>query len=198
VKGWQQITLGIFIGLLLAGLILIFVLPQRGSAIVLITKTPNLTPIPTATLSLIRVHLTGAINAPGILSLPKGANLADAIEKAGGLIDGYDSNLLNLAEVLQDGSRIHIPNIAEQESGFNNPQRSQPLLNIEEPLLVNINTADLDTLVLLPGIGPSKAQAIIQYREQNGLFMRIEDIQKVKGIGPSTFDSIKDLITIDG
>ncbi len=197
-KGWQQITLGIFIGLLLAGLILIFVLPQRGSAIVLITKTPNLTPIPTATLSLIRVHLTGAINAPGMLSLPKGANLADAIEKAGGLIDGYDSNLLNLAEVLQDGSRIHIPNIAEQESGFNNPQRSQPLLNIEEPLLVNINTADLDTLVLLPGIGPSKAQAIIQYREQNGLFMRIEDIQKVKGIGPSTFDSIKDLITIDG
>jgi competence protein ComEA len=198
VKGLQQITLGIFIGLLLAGLILIFVLPQRGSAIVLITKTPNLTPIPTATLSLIRVHLTGAINAPGMLSLPKGANLADAIEKAGGLIDGYDSNLLNLAEVLQDGSRIHIPNIAEQESGFNNPQRSQPLLNIEEPLLVNINTADLDTLVLLPGIGPSKAQAIIQYREQNGLFMRIEDIQKVKGIGPSTFDSIKDLITIDG
>ncbi|HPL81903.1 MAG TPA: SLBB domain-containing protein, partial [Anaerolineaceae bacterium] len=96
-KGWQQITLGIFIGLLLAGLILIFVLPQRGSAIVLITKTPNLTPIPTATLSLIRVHLTGAINAPGMLSLPKGANLADAIEKAGGLIDGYDSNLLNLA-----------------------------------------------------------------------------------------------------
>lgn len=197
-KSWQQITLGIFIGLLLASLILIFVLPQRGSAIVLITKTPNLTPIPTATLSLIRVHLTGAINAPGMLSLPKGANLADAIEKAGGLIDGYDSNLLNLAEVLQDGSRIHIPNIAEQESGFNNPQRSQPLLNIEEPLLVNINTADLDTLVLLPGIGPSKAQAIIQYREQNGLFMRIEDIQKVKGIGPSTFDSIKDLITIDG
>lgn len=196
-KGWQQITLGIFIGFLLAGLILIFVLPQRGSAIVLITKTPDLTPIPTATLSLIRVHLTGAVNAPGMLTLPKGACLVDAIEKAGGLIEGYDSNLLNLAEILQDGSRIHIPNLVEQESNFNNPQRSQPLLNIEEPILVNINTADLDTLVLLPGIGPSKAQAIINYREQNGLFMRIEDIQKVKGIGPSIFDSIKDFITID-
>lgn len=121
----------------------------------------------------------------------------DAIEKAGGLIEGYDSNLLNLAEILQDGARIHIPNLVEQESEFNNPQRSQPLLNIEEPILVNINTADLDTLVLLPGIGPSKAQAIINYREQNGLFMRIEDIQKVKGIGPGIFDSIKDLITID-
>ena len=121
----------------------------------------------------------------------------DAIEKAGGLIEGYDSNLLNLAEILQDGARIHIPNLVEQESNFNNPQRSQPLLNIEEPILVNINTADLDTLVLLPGIGPSKAQAIINYREQNGLFMRIEDIQKVKGIGPGIFDSIKDLITID-
>lgn len=196
-KGWQQITLGIFIGFLLAGLILIFVLPQRGSAIVLITKTPDLTPIPTATLSLIRVHLTGAVNAPGMLTLPKGACLVDAIEKAGGLIEGYDSNLLNLAEILQDGSRIHIPNLVEQESNFNNPQRSQPLLNIEEPILVNINTADLDTLVLLPGIGPSKAQAIINYREQNGLFIRIEDIQKVKGIGPGIFDSIKDLITID-
>lgn len=196
-KGWQQITLGIFIGFLLAGLVLIFVLPQRGSAIVLITKTPDLTPIPTATLSLIRVHLTGAVNAPGMLTLPKGACLVDAIEKAGGLIEGYDSNLLNLAEILQDGSRIHIPNLVEQESNFNNPQRSQPLLNIEEPILVNINTADLDTLVLLPGIGPSKAQAIINYREQNGLFMRIEDIQKVKGIGPSIFDSIKDFITID-
>jgi len=197
VKGWQQITLGIFIGFLLAGLVLIFVLPQRGSAIVLITKTPDLTPIPTATLSLIRVHLTGAVNAPGMLTLPKGACLVDAIEKAGGLIEGYDSNLLNLAEILQDGARIHIPNLVEQESNFNNPQRSQPLLNIEEPILVNINTADLDTLVLLPGIGPSKAQAIINYREQNGLFMRIEDIQKVKGIGPGIFDSIKDLITID-
>jgi competence protein ComEA len=197
VKGWQQITLGIFIGFLLAGLVLIFVLPQRGSAIVLITKTPDLTPIPTATLSLIRVHLTGAVNAPGMLTLPKGACLVDAIEKAGGLIEGYDSNLLNLAEILQDGARIHIPNLVEQESDFNNPQRSQPLLNIEEPILVNINTADLDTLVLLPGIGPSKAQAIINYREQNGLFMRIEDIQKVKGIGPGIFDSIKDLITID-
>lgn len=196
-KGWQQITLGIFIGFLLAGLVLIFVLPQRGSAIVLITKTPDLTPIPTATLSLIRVHLTGAVNAPGMLTLPKGACLMDAIEKAGGLIEGYDSNLLNLAEILQDGARIHIPNLVEQESEFNNPQRSQPLLNIEEPILVNINTADLDTLVLLPGIGPSKAQAIINYREQNGLFMRIEDIQKVKGIGPGIFDSIKDLITID-
>mgnify|MGYP000954327824 CR=1 FL=1 len=196
-KGWQQITLGIFIGFLLAGLVLIFVLPQRGSAIVLITKTPDLTPIPTATLSLIRVHLTGAVNAPGMLTLPKGACLVDAIEKAGGLIEGYDSNLLNLAEILQDGARIHIPNLVEQESNFNNPQRSQPLLNIEEPILVNINTADLDTLVLLPGIGPSKAQAIINYREQNGLFMRIEDIQKVKGIGPSIFDSIKDFITID-
>lgn len=122
-KGWQQITLGIFIGFLLAGLVLIFVLPQRGSAIVLITKTPDLTPIPTATLSLIRVHLTGAVNAPGMLTLPKGACLVDAIEKAGGLIEGYDSNLLNLAEILQDGARIHIPNLVEQESDFNNPQR---------------------------------------------------------------------------
>ncbi|HQN68981.1 MAG TPA: ComEA family DNA-binding protein [Anaerolineaceae bacterium] len=65
-----------------------------------------------------------------------------------------------------------------------------------EESLININTADFETLCLLPGIGPTKAQAIIQYREENGLFLDITDIQKVKGIGPTLFNTIKDQITI--
>lgn len=195
-KTWQHITLGIFIGLLLAGAILLFILPERGTPIVLVTKTPNLTPQPSATLAEIRVHLTGAVNAPGMLSLPKGARLSDAIEKAEGLVEGYDPNLLNLSEVLTDGQRIHIPQVGEQNTGNDYTQRGQPYITIENPGLININSADFDALCTLPGIGASKAQAIIQYREEHGLFLNLEDIQKVNGIGTTIFNTIKDQITL--
>lgn len=196
-KGWQQILLGIIIGTLFAGLIMLFILPNRGKAIALVTKTPNLTPPPTQTLALIQVHISGAVNQPGLIELPKGARLADAIEKAGGLPQNYDLNLLNLSEILIDGQRIHIPQISSGNNAFEAPQRGQSIIAIEENALININTADLDKLCTLPGIGPSKAQAIINYREENGLFMQLEDILKVKGIGPTIFASIKDLITLD-
>ena len=113
-KTWQHIALGILIGLILAGGILLFILPNRGSPITLVTKTPDLTPQASATLALIRVHVTGAVNEPGLITLPKDACLADAIEKAGGLIEGYDQNLLNLSEPISDGQRIHIPRLDEQ------------------------------------------------------------------------------------
>ncbi|HQN69853.1 MAG TPA: SLBB domain-containing protein, partial [Anaerolineaceae bacterium] len=119
-KTWQHIALGILIGLILAGGILLFILPNRGSPITLVTKTPDLTPQASATLALIRVHVTGAVNEPGLITLPKDACLADAIEKAGGLIEGYDQNLLNLSEPISDGQRIHIPRLDEQSiSNFN-------------------------------------------------------------------------------
>lgn len=193
-KTWQHIALGILIGLILAGGILLFILPNRGSPITLVTKTPDLTPQASATLALIRVHVTGAVNEPGLITLPKGACLADAIEKAGGLIEGYDQNLLNLSEPVADGQRIHIPRLDEQSiSNFN---QGRSITFSTEESLININTADFETLCLLPGIGPSKAQAIIQYREVNGLFLDLADIQKVKGIGPTLYNSIKDQITI--
>ena len=193
-KTWQHIALGILIGLILAGGILLFILPNRGSPITLVTKTPDLTPQASATLALIRVHVTGAVNEPGLITLPKDACLADAIEKAGGLIEGYDQNLLNLSEPIADGQRIHIPRFDEQSiSNFN---QGRSITFSTEESLININTADFETLCLLPGIGPTKAQAIIQYREENGLFLDIADIQKVKGIGPTLFNTIKDQITI--
>ena len=173
---------------------MLFILPNRGSPITLVTKTPNLTPQASATLALIRVHVTGAVNEPGLITLPKGACLADAIEKAGELIEGYDQNLLNLSEPIADGQRIHIPRLDEQSiSNFN---QGRSITFSTEESLININTADFETLCLLPGIGPTKAQAIIQYREENGLFLDITDIQKVKGIGPTLFNTIKDQITI--
>ncbi len=110
------------------------------------------------------------------------------------MIEGYDQNLLNLSEPIADGQRIHIPRLDEQSiSNFN---QGRSITFSTEESLININTADFETLCLLPGIGPTKAQAIIQYREENGLFLDITDIQKVKGIGPTLFNTIKDQITI--
>lgn len=197
-KAWQHIVLGLFIGLLLAGVILLLVLPERGTPIALVTKTPNLTPLPTSTSSIIRVHITGAVNKPGLVNLPKDACLADAIQAAGGLQEGFDENLLKLSELLQDGSRVHIPLLGETAVTLEAPNRNPYGISYKENTLININTADFDTLCLLPGIGASKAQAIIAYREKNGLFLNIEDIQKVKGIGPAIFNTIKDRITLDG
>ena len=185
-------------GLLLAGLLLLLLLPTRGTPVVLITKTPDLTPIATSTLAEIRVHITGAVQQPGLVKLPIGACLADAIQAAGGLNEGYDENLLNLSALLQDGDRMHIPLADESAVTLEAPSRNPYGISYEENKLININTADFETLCLLPGIGPSKAQAIIAYREQKGLFINIEDIQKVKGIGPALFNTIKDLISLDG
>lgn len=195
-KTWQHAVLTVFACALLGGILYLILLPNRGSPIALVTKTPNLTPQPSATLAEIRVHITGAVNQPGIITLPKGARLADALEKAGGLTEGYDSNLLNLSEMLSDGQRVHIPRLTEQNASTPFIERGQPSINIEETPLININTADLDTLCLLPGIGPTKAQAIIQYREEHGLFMNLTDLQKVKGIGTSIYNKILNLITL--
>ncbi len=197
-KTWQHIGLGLLMGLLLAGLLLLLLLPNRGTPVVLVTKTPDLTPLATSTLAEIRVHITGAVQQPGLVKLPIGACLADAIQAAGGLHEGYNENLLNLSALLQDGDRLHIPLTNEASVTIEAPSRNPYSISYEDNKLININTADFETLCLLPGIGASKAQAIIAYREKNGLFLNIEDIQKVKGIGPALFNSIKDSITLDG
>lgn len=197
-KNWQLFAIAGLMVLLLVGALLLFVLPERGTPVTLVTKTPNLTPQPTSTLAEIRVHLTGAVNSPGLLTLPKGARLADAIEAAGGLVEGFDENLLNLSDILIDGSKLHIPLIGEAVPTNVSPNRGGYGISYVESTLININTADFDTLCLLPGIGASKAQAIIAYREEHGLFLNLEDILKVKGIGPAIFNTIKDRITLEG
>jgi competence protein ComEA len=108
-----------------------------------------------------------------------------------------DAQMLNLAAPLQDGQRLWVPFIVIEDG---QPQGGTPAVTAPDnsPGLVNINTADQAELESLPGIGPVTAQKIIAYREINGAFATIEDIQLVSGIGPATFDKIKDLITIYG
>lgn len=154
------------------------------------------------------IHITGAVQKTGILVLPEGARIADAINSAGGSTEEADLNEVNLAYVLQDGQKIYIPTKEDKikleskvyiTSGSGNNVIVQTA-NIDKSLKnggskkVNVNTATQEELESLPGIGPSIASRIIEYRQQNGKFSSIEDLQSVKGIGDAKFDKIKEQV----
>ena len=153
------------------------------------------------------VHITGEVKNTGIVTLEKGARIADAIKKAGGETKEADLNEINLAYELQDGQQIYIPNKKDKignkekmyitsESGNNVIKQEGSSNNKGVNKKVNINTANQSELETLPGIGESIAGRIIEYREQNGKFQKIEDLQNVKGIGDSKFAKIKELVTV--
>ena len=184
-----DIAIGIFIGLLVAGGLFLTVRAPSGTAVVLL---PSSTPQP------IFVYVTGAVNRAGVYKLPLDSRMVEAIQAAGGFADGADLNQVNLATVIKDGQQIVIP------GGTGVPT---PMLTIGDNGLlvtptppagspVNINTADVTLLQKLPGIGPSSAQAIVDYRTANGPFVRIEDLLKIPGIGPTTLDGLRGLVTV--
>ena len=164
------------------------------------------------------VHISGAVNIEGIVELEAGSRIANAIEKAGGVKENADMTDINLAYPLEDGMKIHIPTKEETEANKNNEnmidesyiisssggvsskedtnstQGSSSTSTSNEK--VNINTATQEELDTLPGIGPSIASKIIDYREQNGKFNSIEEIKEVSGIGDAKYEKIKDSITI--
>src|SRR5690606_15445238 len=137
------------------------------------------------------VDIKGAVQHPGLYEAEEGERVADLIHKAGGLLKEADENLINFALKVEDEMVIYIPIQGEEvEFPLENPssQNSENKININKA-----NNAELETL---PGIGPSKAETIIKYREQHGLFEQIEDIQNISGIGEKTFEKLKDKITI--
>lgn len=153
----------------------------------------------------IAVHIIGEVKKSGIIYLQEGARLIDAIEKAGGETDKADLTQVNLAYKLQDGEKILIPSKKEKikeyiiaENGNNSSKEEEKGFNNlkGESKKVNINTATQSELDSLPGIGPSTAQKIINYRKENGKFKKIEELQEIKGIGDAKFKEIKDKITV--
>jgi len=183
------IFIGILLGLLLAGGIWIAARAPEGESI-------QLRPAPTS--EPIQVHVAGAVVRPGLYDLPEGSRVMDAVDAAGGFVADADKNSLNLAARVEDAERLDIPFIvgsapAMQES-FTVISEGTPSTSNED--LVNINTASAEELDTLPGIGPTTAQNIIAYRDENGPFGSIEDIVNVSGIGAATYDGIKDLITV--
>ncbi len=186
--------IGVLAGFILAGAIFIVVRLPAGEPIAL---EPSPTKVP------IQVDVIGEVVRPGVYSLPEGSRVQDAIDAAGGLLAGTSATDINLAAKLEDGQQLKIGNVTSV-AGTNQGQGGAPFSVIPTQTgggggtssdLVDINTATLDQLESLPGIGPTIAQNIINYRTQHGPFAQIEDIMNVPGIGPSTFDSIQDLIT---
>lgn len=185
---WWDLLIGALFGLLCAGLILLVSKPKSGRAI-LLRPPPTSAPIV--------VNVDGAVQLPGVYSLPLHSRVEDAVEAAGGFTENARPGSINLAALLEDGSHIYIPyHSAEINSGIENGERAYGLSESGEMIsLININQAPLEVLVTLPGIGPVTAEKIISYREEH-TFTRIEEIQKVPGIGPSTYEDIKMYITV--
>ena len=151
---------------------------------------------------LVIVHITGAVKMPGIVKLPEGARIEDAIDKAGGLTEDADISDVNLAYVLEDGIKIKIPTISEEKNEeiiINSSGEGiveKEISNNSENKIININKANETDLQTLPGIGASLAGRIVEYRNSNGKFNEIEDIKNVSGIGDSKYENIKNLICV--
>src|SRR5215213_1666005 len=175
---------GILFGLFLAALVWVVARNPTGEAV-------TLRPVPTE--RPVIVYITGAVPRPGVYALPQGARVQDAIAASGGFLAEANKVDINLAAVLEDGQKFDIPYIEGASPVLATPGEAVITTTTE---LININTASIAELDTLPGIGPSTAQKIIDYREQNGPFVSIEDIVNVPTIGPVTYDKIKDLITV--
>lgn len=148
------------------------------------------------------IHITGAICNEGIYELEENSRIADAVKMAGGLKEDADLKQINLAYVLEDGMKINIPSKNESTNEASNKTESyitKENLNTSNNVKtskVNINSATQTELETLPGIGPSTALKIINYRKEKGKFNKIEDIKNVNGIGESKFNKIKEFIKI--
>lgn len=148
----------------------------------------------------ISVYICGSVKSPGVIKVKEGTRLDEAVRMAGGAVKEADLNAVNLAYKLADEDMIYIPKKGEnQKSTTKTTPGVNTIKNATEnkPGKVNINTANESELDTLSGVGPATAKAIIQYREKEGSFKSIEDIKKVKGIGDSKFNKIKDYITVD-
>ncbi|MCY8490375.1 helix-hairpin-helix domain-containing protein [Bacillus atrophaeus] len=141
------------------------------------------------------IDIKGAVKHPGVYELKTGDRVSQAIEKAGGINSEADEKQVNLAELLQDGTVVYIP--SEGEESTQSASANASVQNgAGKEALVNINTASLEELQAISGVGPSKAEAIIAYREENGKFQAVEDITNVSGIGEKSFEKIKSAITV--
>lgn len=140
------------------------------------------------------VHVAGAVVDPGLVEVPPGTRVAEAIEVAGGPTADADLDALNLAAPVTDGQQVYVPSEGEAippgagGSGGPSPGGSTGL--------VNLNTADATTLETLPGIGPALADRVIAWRTENGPFASVDALTNVSGIGPATLAQLRDLVTV--
>lgn len=151
------------------------------------------------------VHVSGAVAEPGVVHLPAGARVDDALEAAGGPTEDADLSAVNLARPVGDGEQIHLP-VPGEEPRAGDPGAAAPgdAGTGEAPAagssgasgVINLNTASAAELEELPSVGPAIAQRIIEHREKNGPFRSVDSLLEVSGIGPSTLEKIRDRASV--
>ncbi len=142
--------------------------------------------------AVLTVHVAGAVTSPGLYRLEEGSRVADALDRAGGPTPDAALDNLNLAARLNDGQKVMVATKgpAVPQGGTSAPSGPAP------GALVNINTAGSGELESLPGVGPSLAARIIRYRDENGQFSSVDELDEVEGIGTKRLDSLRELVTI--
>lgn len=151
--------------------------------------------------SVVYVHVCGAVKNPGVYELPAGSRVYEAVEEAGGFTEDADSSYVNQAQKLTDGVKLIIPTMEQTEAASESDAAETigvvGAAATEQDDRININTASEAELCNIPGIGETRAAAIVAYRQEKGGFASIEDIMNVNGIKEGTYDKIKDRIKVD-
>jgi len=143
------------------------------------------------------IHISGEVNNPGVIKMEEGSRIADAIEKAGGCTQTANLDNVNLAYIVQDGTKIYIPTIEEENNNILETSAGYGVIvDGKENMKININTASVVELQKIPGVGESTAQKIKDYREKNGRFTNIEELKNVSGIGEAKFANMEEYICI--
>ncbi|MEB5583265.1 helix-hairpin-helix domain-containing protein [Enterococcus faecium] len=143
--------------------------------------------------------IKGSVKEPGIYSFSSEERVYDVLKRAGGLLEEADSDRINFSAKIEDQQVLYIPAVGEEPPEHLNqsasPEGKQSTADTE-PSKININTASPSELQQIPGIGSVKAQEIIRFREENGSFQKLEDLQEISGIGEKTVEKLKNFVTI--
>ncbi|MBC7260209.1 MAG: ComEA family DNA-binding protein [Chloroflexi bacterium] len=187
--GWIGLVLSY---VLVAGVAFLAARWPAPGGVQILPPEPSPTPMPSPTPGLARVYVSGAVRSPGVYALPPGSIAQDAVQAAGGPTQDADLSLVNLAARVADGQQVHVPRVGEKVA-----QKSPTTAPRSPSSPLNINMATAAELEQLPGIGPSLADRIVQYRQEHGPFRTVDALLLVSGIGPATLDRIRSLVTVD-
>lgn len=219
-----------FVGLLALGLSLLSFFPgfgrgqtsslsveSRPSASVQESALSSVAPVknsahPTSGPGELALHCAGAVVSPGLYRLPAGSRVQDLIDAAGGPLPNAAVDSLNLAQLLEDGSKIYLPTLEElaadpslaqatgpgslDQSGMPAGAGQQAGAAASSSGLINLNKASAQELESLPGVGPKTAEKIVAWRQANGGFKSLEELELVPGIGPRTLENLRPLVTL--
>ena len=157
------------------------------------SKAPAVAPAASsAPEAIVVVQAAGAVVRPGLYRLPPGTRVDDLVTAAGGLAADADADRINLAAPLVDGQKVYVPRVGEAVPADAGPGGSPSAA----PEPIDLNTASVAQLDALPGVGPSTAQGIVEYRSQHGRFRSVDDLLNVRGIGPAKLEQIRPLVRV--